>query len=67
VNIEPIHEYKVMMINKTTNRKKTVIVKSTNIELAHEEATKCYKDFFIKDIRYNWIKFYYGLTINPPR
>jgi hypothetical protein len=55
VNIEPIHEYKVMMINKTTNKKKTVIVKSTNIELAHEDAIKCYKDFFIKDIRYNWL------------
>jgi hypothetical protein len=49
-----------MIVNKTTNRKKTVIVKSTNIESAHEEATKFYKDFFIKDIRYNWIEFYYG-------
>jgi len=60
MNTEPIHEYKVMIVNKTTNRKKTVIVKSTNIESAHEEATKFYKDFFIKDIRYNWIEFYYG-------
>jgi hypothetical protein len=60
VKIEPIHEYKVMIVNKTTNVKKTVIVKSTNIELAHEDATKCYKDFFIENIKYNWIKLYYG-------
>jgi hypothetical protein len=64
VEIEPIHEYKVMIVNKTTGREKTVIIKSTNIELAHEEATKCYKDYFIKNIRYNWIKFYYGSIIN---
>ena len=56
-----------MIVNKTTGREKTVIIKSTNIELAHEEATKCYKDFFIKNIRYNWIKFYYGSTINTSR
>jgi UDP-glucose 6-dehydrogenase len=55
VEIEPIHEYKVMIVNKTTNKKKTVIVKSTNIELAHEEVSKLYKDFFIKDLRYNWL------------
>ena len=60
MNTEPIHEYRVMIVNKTTNIKKTVIVKSTNIESAYEEATKFYKDFFIKDIRYNWIEFYYG-------
>ena len=64
---EPIHEYKVMIVNKTTGREKIVMIKSTNIELAHEEATKCYKDFFIKNIRYNWIKFYYGSTINTSR
>jgi hypothetical protein len=57
VIIEPIHEYKVMMVNKTTNKKRTVIVKSTNIELAYEESTKFYKDFFIKNIKYNWIFF----------
>ena len=67
MEIEPIHEYKVMIVNKKTGREKIVIIKSTNIELAHEEAIKCYKDFFIKNIRYNWTKFYYGLTINPPR
>jgi len=67
VEIEPIHEYKVMIVNKTTGREKIVIIKSTNIELAHEEAIKCYKDFFIKNIRYNWKKFYYGPTIDPPR
>ena len=52
---EPIHEYKVMMVNKITNKKSTVIVKSTNIELAYDEATKFYKNFFIKSIRYNWL------------
>lgn len=55
MNIEPIHEYKVMIVNKTTGRKKTVIVESTNIELAYEETSKLYKDFFIKDLRYNWL------------
>jgi len=34
---------------------------------SYEEAIKCYKDFFIKNIRYNWTKFYYGPTIDPPR
>jgi hypothetical protein len=56
-----------MIVNKKTSREKIVIIKSTNIELAHEEAIKCYKDFFIKNIRYNWTEYYYGLTINPPR
>jgi len=55
VNAEPIHEYKVIIVNKTTNKEKTVTVKSTNIELAYEEACEFYKDFFIKRIRYNWI------------
>ena len=44
-----------MIVNKTTGRKKTVIVESTNIELAYEETSKLYKDFFIKDLRYNWL------------
>jgi len=60
VKIEPVHEYKVMITDKTTNREKIVTIKSTNIELAYEEASKLHKDFFIKNIKYNWTKFYYG-------
>jgi len=55
MKINFIHEYKVMMVNKKYQTKKQVIIKSTDIESAYIAAVDIYKDFIIKDIKYNWI------------
>lgn len=55
MKIEPIHEYKVVIVNKITNKEKIVFIKSANIELAYDEITKVYQEFLIKNIKYNWV------------